>query len=199
MRSIPNPDGLCMCGCGQATPIAKRTRQQRGQLKGYPTPLCPGHHLPRPYPPIEKRFRTKFVEGAPDECWEWQGTRDAVGGYGMIRTKTGSLGAHRLAYQLAYGPILPGLAVCHSCDNRLCVNPNHLFLGTAGDNMRDRTAKGRAAKGEQNGRAKLTAPQVRAIRELHAAGASLNSLAKRFGVGRPTITGIVRGTKWVHV
>jgi hypothetical protein len=87
---------------------------------------------------------------APDECWEWTGARFPYG-YGHIAgsPKLGeprNLYAHRVAYELGFGPIPKGLFVCHSCDNPPCCNPKHLWLGTALDNARDRDAKGHGPK-----------------------------------------------------
>lgn len=88
--------------------------------------------------------RALEVEGG---CWEWQGARSHSGtGYGQVRVGLKILSAHRVAWELATGrPIPTGLFICHSCDNRSCINPSHLFLGTRSDNMKDAYAKGRIA------------------------------------------------------
>lgn len=103
-----------------------------------------------------------------DGCWEWMGHR-GVRGYGYISINDNGLRAHRVSWELTNGPIPDGMYVCHKCDNTSCVNPSHLFLGTAADNLRDCISKGRfqttgdnnpmrrhpecAARGERNGRA----------------------------------------------
>lgn len=134
-------------------------------------------------------------------CWVWTaGLRD---GYGRFR----NVGAHRFSYELAFGPIPDGLFVCHKCDNRRCVRPEHLFAGTHSDNMRDMYAKGRSVPplvarpelrrhGELNAAAKLTDEAVRIIRESYNGGETQASLAERFGVDRTTIGLIVRGSRW---
>jgi hypothetical protein len=76
------------------------------------------------------------------ECWEWQGALYPAG-YGIIGLDGGSHATHRLSWEIVNGPIPDGLFVCHKCDNRKCVRPDHLFLGTQKDNMRDMIAKGR--------------------------------------------------------
>lgn len=154
--------------------------------------------------PAGARFFAKVaIPSDPTECWEWQARR-AKNGYGRFRGRHNKMvGAHRFAYELMVAPIPEGLYVCHSCDNKGCVNPRHLFTGTALDNMRDRHDKGgygTAAKGEKNGCAKLKERDVHLIRFLSAeTGVSNSRLGRAFGVHHDTIGRIVRGERWRHV
>lgn len=92
---------------------------------------------------LEERFRSKIRKDNTSECILWTAAIDAYG-YGAINGKGKMLKAHRVAWELAYGPIPEGLCVLHKCDVRNCVNVEHLFIGTDGDNVRDMLAKGRA-------------------------------------------------------
>lgn len=104
-----------------------------------------------------------------------------------------------MAWMLTNGPIPDGLQVLHRCDNPPCVRPDHLFLGTIMDNMHDKAQKGRTARGEKNGQAKLTPKQVRMIRKRIAAGETRTAIAADFHVTRTTIYFIATGKKWSHL
>ena len=102
----------------------------------------------------------------------------------MAHKKRKQWPAHRLSYQLFIGDIPKGLMVCHACDVRSCVNPEHLWIGTCADNLADMASKGRAAKGERNGNAKLTNKQVMAILQDDR---TLSQIASDYGVDRTNI------------
>jgi len=134
---------------------------------------------------LEARFWRHVAAG--DGCWEWTG--DKRHGYGIIRSGgrgAPRLHAHRVSWTFAVGPIPDGLFVCHHCDNRGCVRPGHLFLGTNADNMADAGRKGRFV-GKTG---KLSREQVREIR---ASSESIRAIAPRFGVGYATISKVRRG------
>jgi hypothetical protein len=108
---------------------------------------------------------------------------------------------HRVAWELAFGPIPEGLWVLHHCDNPPCVRPDHLFLGTNLDNVQDKCRKGRGAvlSGVLNGRAKLSDEKVRAIRALRSDGATLTSVAEQFDVSLSVVSRIVNRKTWRHI
>lgn len=144
---------------------------------------------------IEK-FWANVCKG--DGCWEWRGSFFNHG-YGLICVSRSCKLTHRFSWELHYGDIPQGICVCHKCDNPKCVRPDHLFLGTTGENNSDRHAKGRDARmpGIKNGRAKLTPEQVREIRRLAALGVMQKDLAVKFGI--TNVSDIVRGVQWTHV
>ena len=137
----------------------------------------------------------KRLQPGPNGCLEFQGYR-ARSGYGIIGLGTKKLKVHRVAWEGAFGPIPDDLCVLHSCDNRVCCNSEHLFLGTRLDNAIDREKKGRGnhQTGKYNGNAKLTREKAEAIRadtRLH------REIAADYGVSRSTITTIKTGAAWV--
>lgn len=148
--------------------------------------------------PID-RFREKYELSG--DCWIWIAA--AAGDYGNFfpgRPATSSVKAHRWSYEHFIGPIPSGLMVCHRCDERACVNPDHLFLGTAKDNQGDMAAKGRSLRGERHNCAELSEAQVVDMRDLWATGDfSQIALAARFGTTKANVSQIVRGKTWRHL
>jgi hypothetical protein len=143
------------------------------------------------------RFWSMVAKG--EGCWLWTG-EVLHNGYGRIYHADGHKeAAHRVAWRLVNGPIPADLSVCHHCDNPPCVRPDHLFLGTHADNMRDKVSKGRQARGERSGTAVLTTAQVVAIRVRHAGGDSPEQLSTEYGVAPSTIRNITSRRRWRHV
>lgn len=142
------------------------------------------------------------VKVMPSGCHEWQAYRNPKG-YGQWKPNNlPSMTASRVAYMIAHGEIDDNLLCCHHCDNRACVNPDHLFLGTAKDNLQDMIRKGRAVlstKGEHHGRAKLTEADVLEIRRLHASGVSQRALSKKYEMSKALIHAIVHRKYWTHI
>lgn len=159
----------------------------------------------RPYGPRgDPRARfLKFVDPTPTDrgCRLWTGTAKSLksGGHGSFWFGDTMVGAHRVAWLLERGEVPDGLEVLHRCDNPICVNTEHLFLGTQGDNIADMVAKGRQQRraGEANHEAKLTLEQVGEIRACYAeGGVTFAALGGRFGVCEATISHIVNGRTW---
>jgi hypothetical protein len=146
---------------------------------------------------MDRLFWGKVSVG--DGCWVWDGAK-CGSGYGHLGRSGKTLMAHRYAYEQLVGPIPAHLCVLHRCDNRLCVNPDHLFLGTHQENTQDMIRKGRqinvGSPGGKNGNAKLSKEQAEEIRRLAANGVSQSEIARRFSVVQPHISRIVRQISW---
>jgi len=126
-----------------------------------------------------------------DECWEWVGSCD-TGGYGQFGMNFKRYGCHRLSWTLTHGQIPEYLCVLHRCDNKLCCNPNHLWLGTYSENNKDRHNKKRDAVGKFHGRHKLTNEQIIKIRELYSTNKyTQKELSIEFSVCREYISEII--------
>jgi len=136
------------------------------------------------------------VDSSPDGCWPWLGPLDKDG-YGKFCDESGvNRRATRWGYQHLVGEIPEGLLVCHTCDHSWCHRPEHWFLGTPGENMRDRDTKGRHARADTHGMARLTWAIVNAIRLDREQGLSSPSLASKYGVSRSQILRIVNNQSW---
>jgi len=163
--------------------------------------------MPRGNPKTDQEFIEHFWSKVDKSlgsngCWIWLMSVDSDG-YGHIGRYDKLIACHRLAYKLTFGSIPEGKSVLHSCDNPVCVNPKHLFIGTQLINMQDCTNKGRRRpqSGENNSNATLRKEDIRLIREVYVAGSrngegSSKALSKRFGVTSATIQRIVNGKLW---
>lgn len=133
-----------------------------------------------------------------DDCWNWKRGKSS-GGYGQMR----HMYSHRLSYQFMYEDP-ESLFVCHSCDNRLCCNPRHLFLGTSRDNHDDMVSKNRqnggSMPGDENPNSKLTEADVIEIRKLRNEDKlPLMEISQRFSISRSLVSQISHRTIWSHV
>lgn len=149
-------------------------------------------------PLVEASFWTRAnPTWRPDACWEWQGGVEGPEARGRIKLGGRRRAqASRVAYVLTHGPLSEDEYVCHHCDNPKCVRPDHLFAGTVVDNNADRTAKGRDARGERSGSAKLTNAQAR-IALTYPANA--RTTGRMFGVSKSTIQKLRQGVNWAHL
>jgi len=149
---------------------------------------------------LKERFSEKWELNKTNNCWEWTASC-TPNGYGQIKRphERGQIPAHRLSYLIHVGDIPDGIYVCHTCDNRKCVKPSHLFLGTADDNAKDMVRKNRHTHGVTGHNVKLNDNKVRRIHSLYESGISQGDIAKSFGVTQGTVWKILHGHKWKHV
>lgn len=151
--------------------------------------------------PLRTRFEKHIGPTTDTGCILWMGTI-SEGRYGVIHAggkDSPRIYAHRLAYEIANGPIPDGMSIMHSCDNPRCINAEHLSPGTITDNMTDKIHKNRQAKGEVVASSKLTVAAVREIRERHAGGDAATHLARDYGVSIRCIGKITKRDTWRHV
>lgn len=176
--------GLCHNHYQQWLYKNRRTAQSRKYRASRPTQL--------------ERFNAKFVRGADSQCWEWMGARGRLG-YGIFGVRGTSVGAHRVALEMATGEPAPeGMLACHRCDNPPCVNPKHLYWGTHQSNSDDAVARSRIPLGEAKAQAILTESQVVDIRERYRNGEKQGAIASDLGVSSQTVRSIALGLKWKH-
>ena len=152
-----------------------------------------------------KRFDEKWVPEPNTGCWLWCAATNQYG-YGIFAVWPKYVSAHRLSWEMRHGKIADGLCVLHKCDTPACVNPNHLFLGTQKDNMRDMASKGRSTKGRpgvvrgtRHGMSKLTPADVREARYLLRKGYTKTEIGNRLGVSRSAIADLAARRTWRHV
>lgn len=146
---------------------------------------------------LRERFDYYAMPDPMSDCYLWCGAISSDG-YGCTSVDGLSAYAHRLSWEIHYGPIPTGMIVCHKCDVRPCVNPDHLFLGTHADNVADKMAKGRMPNfcGEANGYAKLTDKDAMAIFLAHG---RQRDIGARYGVGQQTVSFIKLKKTWRHI
>ncbi|TAM15933.1 MAG: HNH endonuclease [Pandoraea sp.] len=152
--------------------------------------------------PARERFLSSIK--TVGECWVWTGSTNETG-YGFLSIGSKSdksrrnVLAHRFSFEMHKGEIPAGLNICHVCDNRACVNPNHLFAGTQADNVADMVSKDRHQKGSRNGRAKINEAVASQIFDEVKSGKTHTVVAQKFGVTRSLVSLIASGKRWRHV
>ena len=145
---------------------------------------------------LQEKIRENIKVSPDTSCWLWQGALHKQG-YGRVWYKTKTLTAHRASFTAFKGEIAEGLVVRHTCDVPTCCNPEHLEVGTQQDNMDDKHTRGRAASGENNGRAILTWKEVREIRASYIPRkVTRQYLAEKYGVTLAAIKDIIQNVTW---
>lgn len=142
-----------------------------------------------------KRFYEK-IKINENGCWLWIGCTNKK--YGFLRFKNANMYAHRFCFEYIKNIPIEGKLVCHTCDNPLCVNPEHLFIGTHKDNMQDAVSKRRVAFGEKHYQNKLKKHDIEEIRKLVRCGMSQSQIAEIFDVEQSNISKIIIGKNWKY-
>lgn len=145
---------------------------------------------------IAERFMAKVRR--TDSCWIWSAAK-YWSGYGAFRYFNRIIPAHRASYQIHTGKIPDGFVVMHRCDNKSCVNPAHLKIGTQMENIRDKMTKGRQLRGEKHGRALLEEKDVRQIHSLRRKNMTMEKIGSIFGIGSSHVSQILSRRMWGHV
>ncbi len=173
----------CICECGKSKDVSLKL------LKNESKPRSCG--CSRKIGPKKKFYSHIDKTG---DCWEWTGTL-TTNGYGKFR----AMNASRVMWEYEYGNIDESMQVCHTCDNRKCCNPKHLFLGTISENMKDKTAKNRQAKGSKIGISVLDEEQVLNIRKMRLSGKMYKEISEFFGISFYLVRAICKNRTWNHV
>lgn len=148
-----------------------------------------------------QRFDDFHTLDSKTGCWNWNRALNEDG-YGKVVSGGKKTGAHRFSWERANGQVIPkGMVIRHSCDNRACVNPAHLLLGTQADNIQDTVSRGRqsSGKGERAGNAKLTESAVREIRQRVRNGETRTAVARSFSISIAQAANIAARRAWAHV
>jgi hypothetical protein len=141
------------------------------------------------------RFWSKVIKKGSDECWEWDAGKIGKG-YGSFCLYGKTMTAHRISYIINKGDIPKGGLVLHTCDNPACVNPNHLYIGTYGDNNMDREDRNPGTSGRIS---KFTKDNIQHIKEEYSKGSTQGDLSMEFGVSRQYISNIINNKRGINL
>jgi hypothetical protein len=183
--------GLGLC-------VKHYTRKRRYGDPEIVNPPNRGSSCTRKYPDIISRFEDSYEIIMETGCWIWKKNR-IPSGYGVLTWDNKRYAAHRFSYELFKGKIEPGYFVCHKCDVPSCINPDHLFLGTAIENFNDMRAKKRHAIGIRNRAVKLTEQDVIDIRNKDYSYGDLKLMCEKYNVSHSTICRARSGKGWKHL
>lgn len=144
------------------------------------------------------RFHSYYKKNNKNGCWEWQRAKAKSFGHGLYSRNQKTIMAHRASWEIHCGKIPDKKCVLHKCDNPICVNPNHLFLGSRAENVSDMVSKKRNswAKGEAHGKTRLSGSDVSKI---YLSSMTAKDLSKRYKIGETTVYDIKKGKTWAHV
>lgn len=199
---LPYVSPICSVdGCGEKRDSLGFCSIHYWRVKKYGEP-GPAHKLRQRGVPIKDRLLLGRRINEGTGCWEWtRGTRGKMK-YGTLCVGGKNEGVHRLSAHVFHGfDLRSPMLICHSCDNPLCFNPDHLFVGTHKDNSDDKFKKGRDTylSGEDHPNSKYSIKQVREIRRLRAKGMTLPEISKRTGVKWNTVQAVCSGHHWKNV
>ena len=185
--------GLCLCGCGMRPTIAKTSRKSTGMVAGQPNSFVKGHKGKSP----ADRFWSKVAKGDKEDCWEWIVAINSSG-YGSFGYNGKVYSSSRFSWFLSSGKF-PEDCVLHKCDNRKCVNPEHLFIGSAKDNSDDKINKGRwrghNIRGDLHWNTIIPVGDFASIFSRHKSGESIRSIARSYDVAMETVRKIIIGDR----
>lgn len=210
MEKIHTPSPLAQSEAQERQPPVEKTGNWEGARISDPRPLVLAELVEvesrrkKPKAGWLNRFWGYVTKGSQDECWIWSGPLNGSG-YAFLfvrfagRKWTQWL-AHRLSFAIANGSVPEGAQVNHKCDNKLCVSPSHLWLGSQKDNMMDALSKNHRAFGSLNGNSKLNDEKVRAMRSIYAKGGiTLKQVGAQFGITAASACSIVNRQTWRRV
>jgi len=151
--------------------------------------------MPYTYKTAEERFWLKVNKTSEEDCWNWTGALQSKG-YGILRVDDKRISAHRFSWILSNGNIPNKLLVLHKCDNKRCINPNHLYIGTQIDNMRDRAIRNPVpSESFGSGKTKLSHSDILSIRSIK--GKSQQIIASMFNISQKTVSNILRNNSYL--